>query len=159
MKEGYIIRKANEEDIPKIYDLLHRTYVEKNYLNTQEEQWEKHKNWYKFLINSNSYEIFLLLTEKNEVIGQIKVELDGEVGTLNIFLKKEYRKQGLGTFFLEEGVAALKRGNKEIKLLQGYILEENLPSKNLFEKSGFIFNDEKERNTITYKEYIREIRR
>ncbi|EGQ79905.1 acetyltransferase [Fusobacterium animalis ATCC 51191] len=71
-------------------------------------------------------------------------EILNDTAKVNIYLNKNYRNKKYSQEILSESINKFLNENKNIKCLQAYILEENIASKKLFEKIGFIYDNEKE---------------
>ena len=134
------LRKTLERDIEDIYANLHLDYVKKYCKDEESKQWENHKTWYKFLINSTSYLLYTLLDEKNKFLGYIQFELDGEFAIINIYFIKEIRGKGLSLDILKISLDELSFTNSETSIVFAYILEENIPSIKTFKKLGFVYD-------------------
>ncbi|MFK4786107.1 GNAT family N-acetyltransferase; N-acetyltransferase [Fusobacterium sp. MFO224] len=135
-----ILRETIEEDIGDIYLSVHEKYVKKYYEGKEKQQWEIHKNWYKFLINSDYYELYTVLDEKKGFLGYVKYEIDGECAIINIYIipsvrGKKYAKKVIGI-----SLEKLKNKRPDVSIVLAYILEENLFSKKAFIRSGFTFD-------------------
>lgn len=144
---------TKESDIHDIYINLHRPYVLK-YSEDENREWENHKNWYNFMIHSDSYMLFTI-RDKNEFCGYINIELDDEIAILNIFIVKDKRNCGLATssiFLIEKKI---KEKYSNISIVLAYILEENSVSMNLFEKLGYTYDGLENYKGIEHKLFIK----
>ncbi len=158
MEVNYIISKAEKDDIVGIYNLLHRKFVKKYSPNSEKSEWEKHKKWYGFWLESPYYLIYVIKNLKGKIVGQIRYEIDGEISMISIYLDKENRGKGLGGAFIERSIKELKFEKSGIKLILAYILEENDISKNMFLNFGFLFSEKKNCNGIEHLIYTKKIR-
>jgi ribosomal-protein-alanine N-acetyltransferase len=73
---------------------------------------------------------FLVVEEKERIIGYCLVHPDGEV--MSIAVLSEYRRKGIGSKLLEKGLASLKQGRAS-----AHIRASNTASISFFEKHGF----------------------
>lgn len=130
------IRKMEEEDIPQIYEYIHKNYVHEYYPMAEQEQWEAHSMWYHFVLHSDSY-FFYILELEEEFIGTIRYEREEEKALVSIYVRKEYRGKGYGKLALRESMKKVFQAS-DIAEMEAIILEENEVSRNLFVDCGFI---------------------
>ncbi len=156
--EDFILRKAEERDIPEIYKHIHKEYVKKYFSKDENQQWENHKKWYKFLINSPYFILYVLEDFNGKFLGQVKFELDGETAVISTYLSKCSRGMGLGKEAVLKGIEELIISCKNIEIVLAYILEENEPSIRTFEKCGFVFEKEEEYHGIDHLLYIKKLK-
>ena len=154
LREELIVKKMETSDIETLYKRINLSYVEKYCKDEASVQWEAHKKWYSFILNSPYYRMYILTNEKKEFLGNIKFEIEELKVVLNIFIDPEARKNKLSYFFIEESIKMLKE-EIEIEILEAYILEENDISLHLFEKIGFSFLKNEDYNGITHRLYIK----
>ena len=153
-----VLRRAEERDIPEIYEHLHRDYVKKYFTENEKREWENHKKWYKFLINSPYFLLYILEDSTGQFLGQLKFELDGETAILSIYLSKSIRGKGMGKAAVLKGVKELSLYSENIEIILAYILEENEASIKTFEKSGFIFEKEEDYHGIEHLLYVKKLK-
>ena len=139
------IRNMREEDIEIIYKNLHLDFVNKYFKNKKQQQkiHKNHNEWYKTHISSFDYSIYVFEDEENNFVAMTSYEILIDTAKVNIYLNKNYRNKKYSQEILFESINKFLNENKNIKCLQAYILEENIASKKLFEKLGFIYNNKK----------------
>ena len=140
------IRNMREEDIEIIYKNLHLDFVNKYFKNKKQQQkiHKNHNEWYKTHISSFDYSIYVFEDEENNFVAMTSYEILIDTAKVNIYLNKNYRNKKYSQEILFESINKFLNENKNIKCLQAYILEENITSKKLFEKIGFIYDNKKE---------------
>ena len=153
-----ILRKTNESDIADIYKYLHRDFVKKYSEVGEKAEWTQHRRWYKFLINSESYLLYIIEDKNGKFLGQLKFELEGETSIISIYLLNEIRGKGLAKSIIEMGLSELIHESDEVDIVLAYILEENEPSLNLFKSCGFEFEGETEYGGIDHLLYIKRLK-
>lgn len=153
-----ILRKATESDIADIYKYLHRDFIKKYSQNGEKAEWESHRRWYKFLINSDSYLLYIIEDENGRFLGQLKFELEGETSIVSIYLLKEIRGKGLGRVIIDMGLEELLHESDEVDVVLAYILEENDASLNLFKSCGFTYERDEEYGGLDHHLYIKRVR-
>ncbi|MEG0398605.1 MAG: GNAT family N-acetyltransferase, partial [Cetobacterium sp.] len=118
-----VLRKAVLEDIPNIYEQLHLNYVKKYCKGEEEAQWEIHKKWYTFLINSSSYILYTIEDIGGKFLGSIKFEIENETSIICIFIAKELRGKGYSKIIIESSIDEMKFEKPEVSAVLAYILE------------------------------------
>ena len=139
------MRNMREDDIEIIYKNLHFDFVNKYFKNKKQQQkiHKNHNKWYKIHISSFDYSIYIFEDQENNFVAMTSYEILTDTAKVNIYLNKDYRNKRYSQEILSESINKFLSGNKNIKYLQAYILEENIASKKLFENLGFIYNNEK----------------
>ena len=140
------IRNMREDDIEIIYKNLHLDFVNKYFKNKKQQQkiHKNHNEWYKIHISSFDYSIYIFEDDKNNFVAMTSYEILIDTAKVNIYLSKDYRNKKYSQEILSQSISKFLSENKNIKYLQAYILEENIPSKKIFEKLDFIYNNKKE---------------
>ena len=135
-----------EDDIEIIYKNLHLDFVNKYFKNKKQQQkiYKNHNEWYKTHISSFDYSIYIFEDDKNNFVAMTSYEILIDTAKVNIYLSKDYRNKKYSQEILLESINKFLSENKNIKYLQAYILEENIPSKKIFKKLDFIYNNKKE---------------
>ena len=135
-----------EDDIEIIYKNLHLDFVNKYFKNKKQQQkiHKNHNEWYKTHISSFDYSIYIFEDDKNNFVAMTSYEILIDTAKVNIYLRKNYRNKKYSQEILLESINKFLSENKNIKYLQAYILEENIPSKKIFKKLDFIYNNKKE---------------
>ena len=140
------LRNMREDDIEIIYKNLHLDFVNKYFKNKKQQQkiHKNHNEWYKIHISSFDYSIYIFEDDKNNFVAMTSYEILIDTAKVNIYLSKDYRNKKYSQEILSQSISKFLSENKNIKYLQAYILEENIPSKKIFEKLDFIYNNKKE---------------
>jgi len=152
-----IIRKAKVEDIPEIYKHIHLGYVKKYCHKHEEDEWEKHRKWYAFLINSPAYLLYTIEDMAGKFLGTVKFELHENEAVINIYLCEDIRGKGYSESVVKLSVEELKFEKPEIQKVIAYILEENEISIKIFSKTGFEYKGKKEYMGVKHLFYTKEI--
>jgi RimJ/RimL family protein N-acetyltransferase len=156
LKDDLIIKKMDSSHIKKLYDILNLPYINKYYSNELDTQWDSHNKWYNFILNSPYYKMFILSNFNNDILGNIKFEIDDSKVILSIFIIPEIRNNKFSYFFIEESLKELKK-EISIETIEAFILEENSTSISIFENLGFDFSNIENYNGIPHKLYVKHI--
>lgn len=139
MQEVFI-REMTEEDILKIYETMNKKYVEKYCENKNEieEQFHIYEKWYKQILNSINFKMYIISNKKNDFLGNVKFEINKNRASVNIYICESIRGQNISYYALDESMKKIIK-LYEITYFDAYILKENIRSINVFIKLGFEF--------------------
>ena len=155
------IRNMREDDIEIIYKNLHLDFVNKYFKNKKQQQkiHKNHNEWYKIHISSFDYSIYIFEDEENNFVAMTSYEILRDIAKVNIYLSKDFRNKKYSQEILSESINKFLSGNKNIKYLQAYILEENIASKKIFENLGFKYDEKKEicNDGLEYLVFIKQL--
>jgi RimJ/RimL family protein N-acetyltransferase len=136
------IREIQEKDYIGLKNLINslvreNAYILRNIPITEEEQL---RNVRRYLEGIRKKErIYLVATYKGKIIGSVNVERkkfkEKHVGTLGVFVKKNYRNEGIGKALIKEVLKRSKRVG--IKLVVLEVFKVNKPAMILYKKLGF----------------------
>lgn len=117
--------------------------------------WQEHKNWFHEKVRSETCHYYFL-TRTDAVLGSIRFDInDVNEALVSFHIDPEFHKQGLGKLILQEGVKRLVAENKVIKSVTGFVMNENVASKRIFEKMGFtIVESESDKVKCKYKKPV-----
>lgn len=145
------LRIAQEEDCDLLFCWVNDELVRENAFNSKVISYEEHKNWFYKRINSDTTKIFIV-TKHGEPIGQIRIDIDGDVGIIDYSIAKKFRGRGYGTKFLVDVISEIKVYNTGITTLLGRVKYTNIPSQKAFRKAGYIEDRKPE-----YIQYIKKL--
>ena len=134
----FFLRKSKDEDIFEIYNLVNRKYIEKYSERGIDEEWERHRDWYRFLLGSPENLLYTVCGARGSFCGYVRFELKGETGVISLILSDCIRGKGLSKAIIELGVLKLKEDVSNIKCIAADIVEENARSIRSFEAVGFV---------------------
>lgn len=136
MKSKLNLRTINERDSQLIYNWANDPSVRKNALQTNIIEWEEHEKWFDTKLNDVNTKIFIL--ENGEIpVGQIRFEKELGYWKISYSIGQEHRGKGFGTVILE---MSIKMVNGTLKAC---VKRENVASKKVFEKLGFLKREKK----------------
>lgn len=154
-----VIRNAKIDDIKAIYMNLNYNYVKKYYKNNEKKQGKMHEKWYKKVINSSNYEIFIIEDDSKNFLGCIKFKINKNMETaeISLYLVQKFRGKKYAPTFINISIEELKFKHSNLKIIIAYILEENEKSKNCFLKANFVNNGKIINEGIEYCLYTKQI--
>jgi UDP-2,4-diacetamido-2,4,6-trideoxy-beta-L-altropyranose hydrolase len=143
-----IIRNANLNDTKKYHEWVNDPSVRELSYDSKEISWEQHEKWFAEKIVDTDYVFYVFQNLNNDFLGQVRFQRLDEVNYLvSISVGSEYRGLGYGSKFLEMACDKFFFKNPD-KVINAFIKEENLASKYIFEKAGFLYS-----NKLKYKNF------
>lgn len=134
------LRKAKIEDARLIYDLSNEDLVRENSINQKKIAWEEHIDWLSKKINNDNCFFLLAFTNKNQFIGQVRIDADNKDSIIGISITKEFRGMGLSTYLLMNSANLFFEKFSSVNSITAKINKNNEPSLSTFIKAGYVFS-------------------
>lgn len=150
-KEELYFRKVQISDCDLIYNWANDYKVRINAFNSDKIDYENHKRWFEYKLKDFNSVIYIILN-KSIPIGQIRIDIENNIGKIDYSIDEKYRGKGYGTLALKLIGSKIKEDFPNVKKIIGQVKYNNISSQNAFEKSKF---DKKERED--YIEYEKRI--
>jgi len=135
--EEYKIRKVEEKDIERIWEIRNHEMVRKHSGNQEIISWENHQKWFykRYFENKNNF--CYVLKDKKNIAGYCRFDYDKEekAYVVSIAINPENQSKGLGSQLLSQSLKKL-RNKKNIPVL-AEIKKDNATSIKLFERNDF----------------------
>ena len=139
-------RKAVLADVKLYFDWANDSSVRAQSYSSSAIDFENHKKWFETKLEDDSCMLLLFQNEEKSNIGQIRIQKENEKEALiGISIAAEHRGKGLAKEMLLLASDYFLEKNKGY-LINAYIKEQNISSKQAFEKAGFEFE-----NIINYE--------
>lgn len=130
------LRDAKEEDIDLLYEWVNDLSVRKNSFQQNYISYQEHKKWFNKKINSSNSYIFIY--QKNSIpIGQIRIDINNNVGIIDFSIDNNYRGNGYGTRLLKQVIEKINNKRINIKKVTAEVKYSNKASQRAFEKAGY----------------------
>jgi RimJ/RimL family protein N-acetyltransferase len=137
--EQLVFRKAIFSDSECYYNWLNDSAVRKQSFNSDLITWEQHNNWFQEKINDPNYSFYLFQTDNRNLIGQVRLQqIDNINSIIGVSVSNDYRGLGYGSKILKMACIDYLKNHPNF-IINAYIKADNISSKSIFEKSGFIF--------------------
>lgn len=133
---GIQFRLAEKEDCELLYKWVNDPVVRQNSFNSNPIKYEDHKNWFYKKIRAEKC-IFLIVLVNDEPIGQIRLDIKGDVAIVNYSVDEQYRGRGYGTQILINIPKIIKKYNLHVNKVIGKVKLSNFASQKAFEKAGY----------------------
>lgn len=149
MVEGFEIKLATIEDMKAVFGLSNDELVRANSFNQEKINWENHQRWFKNKINDNNCVFYLVKDSQNKLISQVRFDKNNDGADISISISQEFRGKGLAADILKLTSNKIIKENN-VKRINAYVKNENIPSKISFERAGYILK-EKYSDKIRYE--------
>lgn len=131
------IRTAKESDCAFVFELSNQEYVRKYSLNARPIEWESHIQWFKETINSKTHLFLVVIDEFDQLVGQIRYEINDKSATISISLAQSILGKGLSKTLIYQSIDYLQQKFPNVSQVFAWISDENKASIKTFERVGF----------------------
>lgn len=119
-------------------------------VNKEAIQYDDHRSWFMKKIEANNC-LYLIAEINNQPIGSIRFDInEAEEATISYLLDTKYQGKGLGRLLLYEGVKALLK-NKKIVKITGLVFKDNIASMKAFSHLKYTKIDQDDATVIFEK--------
>ena len=132
------LRRAQENDCDLLWKWANDPEVRQSAFNSKDIEFKDHESW--FLNKQNDPDCFqyIALNKHNMPIGQIRFDIKDSIAEIDYSIDKDFRGIGLGKVLLKSGIELFCGEEGKPITIQGYVKNENEPSKRSFQDAGFI---------------------
>jgi RimJ/RimL family protein N-acetyltransferase len=138
IEKNIYFRFADENDCKLLFDWRNDEGVRKKSGDTSELKYDSHKTWFLNALNNSDIIIFIMLNEKYQEIGQVRLNISNKENVISISLDKEFRGKGYGTLAIKKSSELFINKFKTGQII-AKIKKDNIPSIKSFEKAGYVF--------------------
>ena len=133
--DDFLLRLVCSDDKDLLYNWVNDSLTRENAFNTRPISFEEHEKWFAKTLNSETR--VQMIMEKNGVpVGQIRIDIEGEVGEIDYAIAPEYRGNGYGSIICKLMVDFVRK-NLKIKKLIARVKTKNIASQCCFIRNGF----------------------
>jgi RimJ/RimL family protein N-acetyltransferase len=134
------LREATKNDVDLTFQWASDTNIRKYSFQQEAITQEIHHAWYNSKINDPDC-LYLLLENDSEVIGSIRYDINKENEALISYLIDfKHHGHGYGNAILSLSLSALVEKFPTLKQLVGFVLPENIASRKIFERQGYLLD-------------------
>ena len=130
-KNNFYLRRANMEDIKKVYELSNSDYVRKYSINKEKIEWDNHIKWYNEVLENPDKILYIVENNNGEFCGQVRFDLGETKNIISISLSKKIKGKGMSKWIVDRALREIDR-EMGIKKVTAYILDDNVASKKVF---------------------------
>lgn len=151
-QNNIILRAAELKDIKSIYNLSNDPFVRRNSFNQENIVYEEHRCWFVKKLNDLE-QIFLVAEKEGQFLGQVRLDIAGNMATINISVVNGYRRLGVGRVLSQKVFSYLLQNNSNVSHVRAYVKQENISSIKFFEGLRFKLQKKliiKDQNALEY---------
>lgn len=127
------LRKAALPDCERLFLWRNDPGCRANSMNDAPISYEEHSRWFSAKISSPDCHIYICM-EGEAAVGQVRLDMEGNTGTVSYSVASECRGRGLGCKMLQMLEEAMPQ---EVQQLHAIVREHNIASQRCFEKLGY----------------------
>ena len=137
LEQELSLRPAGISDAATYFSWANDPVTRKQSFDQQVIPWQNHQAWFKKKIQSADSYMWVLETSERLPVGQIRFDVKDDIADIDYSLEPLVRGRGWAKKLLSEGLKTFKDHNGE-KPLRGRVKEDNLPSRRVFQRLGFV---------------------
>ena len=146
-----VLRRAQEQDESILLEWTNDKSARLNSFNSEEISPESHRKWLHKALTSDDIEMFIMMNG-NIPVGQIRLEIAGNCGTISYSISKRYRGLGYGKKILQLLESWIANNYNIELLIIGLVKKSNEISGHIFESGNYNKSENDE-----YIKYIKQI--
>lgn len=129
---------AKQEHCDLLFQWINDAAVRNNSFHTGPIAYEEHVDWFRRKLYSDQCLLYICY-HGEEAVGQIRIDIDGDIGFINYSVSKIRRGKGYGTMMLMDIVDVIQLEKRNIHKLIGRVKYSNISSQRAFEKATYDF--------------------
>lgn len=136
IQSSLLLEKATEEHFDVTYEWASDPDIRAYSFNRNAISLSEHRAWY-FKKIKEPFCIYLIARLENKCIGSIRFDIIDSTALISYLVSPLYQGKGIGRIMLSKGLMYLANKNPSVSSAEGYVLPENIPSIQVFERLGF----------------------
>lgn len=139
------MREAQKDDLETTFTWASNSDIRRYSFQQHQITHNEHSQWFNKRVNDNK--CLYLIAELNGIpIGSVRFDLQDREAVISYLVDPGYHGQGFGVILLKKGIECLLNSRrtdvKQIRMLTGEVMKNNIPSLKAFERFGFIKVDQ-----------------
>lgn len=135
-----------------LYEWANDKHVRKNSFNSATIPYNDHKHWFENCMTDNNTVMYILCDNESK-IGQIRLDCNQSVATINYSISKENRGLGYGKIIIQLVEKNIVIDKPHITCIKAFVKRDNIASQKVFEDNGYKGTyDEREKHYLYSKE-------
>lgn len=137
VEDSIILRGADASDTMKTYEWATSSIIRQFSFNKSTIKKSEHELWFKNKLSDMNCEYFIASKNKRR-IGSIRFDIKEGEAVISYLIDPKWHKRGFGIIILKKGYEYLKTVRKDVDVVVGYVVKENVASAKAFIKLGYI---------------------
>ena len=151
MEQDVVISKMTEKDLMPVFNLSNLSSVRAVSFNSEKIELENHKKWFASKLDDENT-IMLKAEVGEDFAGQVRLSFEGDSAVIGVSVDEQFRGKGIASKLLQTAIAVANE--RSVKVIEAYIKPENAASTGLFEKNGFVYEDQTEVSGVPANRYL-----
>jgi len=135
-KHNIRVRESKLKDMYAVLNISNEIDIRRNSFNSKKIRLNEHKSWYSNKLNDKNC-VFLVAEIDNNIIGQIRFEVNEDEAVISISIAKDFRGFGIGAVIIKKALSILKANKKNVVCVKAYVKKNNINSRKFFENNDF----------------------
>lgn len=136
------LRKATLEDLEKTFHWASDAEIRRFSFNKNPITKEEHHSWFEKKMKDENCLYLILEDTLCDALGSIRIDMEGQKGTISYLLDSFYHGRGLGKTILKLLERFVEENNVAIGVLIGFVMKGNIASIKIFESLGYTKSEE-----------------
>ena len=144
------LKKATIDDAMDILAWRNDPQTRAASFNKEEIDRDSHLKWFAEKLADENCELFIM-TEGNNKLGHIRIDIDGDTGTISYMINPTHRGKGYGTGMIGLLDSAV---DKRVSVLSALVEKDNIASQKCFERNGYEQDVNADGSVISYSKIL-----
>jgi UDP-2,4-diacetamido-2,4,6-trideoxy-beta-L-altropyranose hydrolase len=139
------LRPAQEQDCELLWEWANDPVVRERSYNSDPIPLKEHEDWFSGKLKDPSSKIYIA-EERGNPVGEVRFDVKEEAAVVSVVVDSEYRGKGYGTELIRQGTRHFLSESSDDYRVDAFIKETNKPSVRVFEKAGYMHQEDLVRN-------------
>jgi UDP-2,4-diacetamido-2,4,6-trideoxy-beta-L-altropyranose hydrolase len=135
--DKFRFRNVSVDDMRQVWKWANDPDIREVSFSSELIPWDRHEEWFHSKINDPNCLFYLVISENETPMGQVRFDVEGDVATISIGLDKKFRGQGFG-YKIIASASRMLFSQKSVRCINAFIKISNTASIKAFEKAGYI---------------------
>lgn len=150
------LRRARDDDAPRLLEWRNDTEAVRFSVSGRPVTSEEHQRWFtQQRVGAGQHGFLRVAEEGGNPVGQVRIDISGDVGVVSIAVAAERRGRGIGSEMLRAMVAEVSDAGT-VRILRAVLHPDNVPSLRAFEAVGFRLLPETDKGFSVLERVVRE---
>lgn len=148
----YLRRAQTNLDCKLLYKWVNEPLARKNAFNSVRISYSEHSKWFQCRLEDVDSVIYICSNpETNQFVGQIRVDFETGIGTIDYSVDSSCRGLGYGTTMLVQLPVKLKNDGFKFDKLIGRVKHFNIASEKAFANAGYLLVENNDMKVFEYR--------
>jgi spore coat polysaccharide biosynthesis predicted glycosyltransferase SpsG/ribosomal protein S18 acetylase RimI-like enzyme len=131
------VRRAGAEDMMTVFEWVNDPDVRRQSYHSAPIEREVHERWFMATLKDAKV-CYYLVEHAGKLVGQIRFNVEKDIAIINYLVDPDHRGQGWGDRVLRLGMRQLRIDQPGVRIINGFVKQDNHASFNSFIKCNFV---------------------